>query len=173
MGELIETTFHKFSKIVYTKTLYFIFYYRNRLYIGVYKCLYNKLKMLFIQTWPNFFLLLFLCFLFLIYLVHYDILDTWRRTSLMVLPVVFITSKMSSWRRIRLLYYPLNFFIFYMLLVLVCWWSSSYFVLQSHIFLLNCDVCCSFPLPQMLGNFFSRIRISMCSSTCTFCFFAE
>lgn len=22
---------------------------------------------------------------------------------------------------------------------------------QSHIFLLNCDVCCSFPLPEMLG----------------------
>ncbi|XP_045818622.1 mannose-1-phosphate guanyltransferase alpha-like isoform X1 [Trifolium pratense] len=31
-----------------------------------------------------------------------------------------------------------------------CSWGSSYFLLQSHIFLLNCDVCCSFPLPQML-----------------------
>lgn len=26
------------------------------------------------------------------------------------------------------------------------------FVLQSHIFLLNCDVCCNFPLPDMLGG---------------------
>lgn len=29
--------------------------------------------------------------------------------------------------------------------VCACW--------QSHIFLLNCDVCCSFPLPDMLGVF--------------------
>lgn len=29
--------------------------------------------------------------------------------------------------------------------VCVCW--------QSHIFLLNCDVCCSFPLTDMLGVF--------------------
>ncbi|CAH9089157.1 unnamed protein product [Cuscuta epithymum] len=29
----------------------------------------------------------------------------------------------------------------------------------SHIFLLNCDVCCSFPLPEMLGNLLS-IKVS-------------
>jgi hypothetical protein len=28
--------------------------------------------------------------------------------------------------------------------------SSYIYFLQSHIFLLNCDVCCSFPLPKML-----------------------
>lgn len=32
--------------------------------------------------------------------------------------------------------------------------SSYIYFLQSHIFLLNCDVCCSFPLPKMLGIFF-------------------
>lgn len=32
--------------------------------------------------------------------------------------------------------------------------GNVYFILlQSHIFLLNCDVCCSFPLPEMLGNY--------------------
>ncbi|KAG8481131.1 hypothetical protein CXB51_025876 [Gossypium anomalum] len=27
----------------------------------------------------------------------------------------------------------------------------------SHIFLLNCDVCCSFPLPEMLGNLLHNV----------------
>lgn len=35
--------------------------------------------------------------------------------------------------------------------------SVGHVVWQSHIFLLNCDVCCSFPLPEMLGNFCSEI----------------
>uniref|UniRef100_A0A2P2KZD5 Uncharacterized protein n=1 Tax=Rhizophora mucronata TaxID=61149 RepID=A0A2P2KZD5_RHIMU len=26
---------------------------------------------------------------------------------------------------------------------------------QSHIFLLNCDVCCNFPLLEMLGKFWT------------------
>ncbi|XP_065618164.1 uncharacterized protein LOC136062694 [Quercus suber] len=29
----------------------------------------------------------------------------------------------------------------------------------SHIFLLNCDVCCNFPLPDMLGEFHSMYDV--------------
>lgn len=33
-----------------------------------------------------------------------------------------------------------------------CWLLFLLAVLQSHIVLLNCDVCSSFPLPDMLGR---------------------
>ena len=40
-------------------------------------------------------------------------------------------------------------------------WSTFFVFLQSQIFLLNCDVCCSFPLPEMLGKLLICGTISM------------
>lgn len=114
--------------------------------------------------------------------------DTWRKTSHMVQLVGFITSGIWSWKIARFLpltfalslihnykLYSLILFLLFnislnslsSLLFLVYFemkcvknlilnWN---FVWQSHIFLLNCDVCCSFPLPEMLGNCFLLVKM--------------
>ena len=70
---------------------------------------------------------------------------------------------------IFLLWYDWN--VLYAHAYVSCWWCWSHFVWQSHIFLLNCDVCCSFPLPEMLGNFFSEIDYKFSSRSNSWCWF--
>jgi len=74
--------------------------------------------------------------------------------------VAFTTSEILSWTTAQLETLLLSVFTILCYIVDYLWNDKcinfnivATFLLQSHIFLLNCDVCCSFPLPAMLGKY--------------------
>lgn len=90
----------------------------------------------------------------------------------MVLLVLFITFATESWKKNR-------FDLFMQIFASTCFphiYSQLihllllFFIIeQSHVFLLNCDVCCSFPLQDILGNL--SLLLLHSSSSIIFIFF--
>lgn len=84
--------------------------------------------------------------------------DTWKKISLMARLVRFITFEIESWKKNRFdLYW--NSKSLFLIHSVMCFVDSHLISLlvychfeQSHVFLLNCDVCCSFPLQDILGT---------------------